>query len=406
MHLRIITENTGGCAMRKKVIFTLLFLFLLSGLSSAQKCINSEGEAVINQTDIPSAKAEAIARAKWAAIEQVVGVEVRAQSVVQNMALVDDAVSKEIRGVVSGYKVLKEENRGDIFWVKAEVCVEPTKAKDALSSLALNNSIAVFIPARKPKVVSEGGASQKMPSGKKEKYAVTIKDEFEETNILSETVIGKLTEQGLKVIDVAPSDTVEAGEIEKAIRSGNYMTLRSMMFRFLSNIMLIGKVDYTVSTKRGQDIGYGIAMPFHNVTVRVNYRIITRDSSGKMVILSAGTEEGKGLATDVEDATAKGLKDAAEKLSPVVLEKVSQYIKGIAKKITVKVRDITDLNTNFEIKDALQNIAWVMNVEEKGLGEFIVSYPENTVYLANSIAQNPPFHIQKFTTYSIEASYK
>lgn len=402
----IINKPKGVCGMSKKVILTILFLLFCSNLSLAQRCINTEGEAVIIQNDIPSAKAEAIARAKWSAIEQVIGVEVKAQSVVQNMALVDEAVSKEIKGAVNSYKVLKEENRGDTYLVKAEVCVEPLKAKDAVSSLALNNSVAVFIPARKPKVVSEGGETQKTPYGKKEKYTVSTKDEYDETNILSETIIGKLTEQGLKVIDVAPTDVVEAADIEKTIKSGNYLTLRSMMYKFLSNILLIGKIDYTISTKKGQDIGYGMAMPFNNVTVRVTYRMVTRDATGKMVILTAGTEEGRGLATNVEDATANGLKDAAEKLSPVVLEKISQYIKGISKRVNIKIKDVTDLNTNFEIKDVLQNLAWVMNVEEKGLGEFVVSYPENTVYLANSIAQKPNFRILKFSTYAIDVAYK
>ncbi len=392
--------------MSKKVILTILFLLFCSNLSLAQRCINTDGEAVIIQNDIPSAKAEAIARAKWSAIEQVIGVEVKAQSVVQNMALVDDAVSKEIRGIVNSYKVLKEENRGDTYLVRAEVCVEPSKAKDAVSSLALNNSIAVFIPARKPKVVSEEEETQKTPYGKREKHTMSMKDEYDETNILSEMLIGRLTDQGFKVIDVAPTDAVDAVEIEKAIKSGNYMTLRSLMYKFLSNILLIGKLDYTISTKKGQDIGYGIAMPFSNVTVRLTYRIVTRDSTGKMVILTAGTAEGRGLATNVEDATANGLKDAAEKLSPVVLEKISQYIKGISKKVHIKVKDITDLNTNFEIKEALQNIAWVMNVEEKGLGEFVVSYPENTVYLANSLQQKGYFKVVNFSQYSISLVYQ
>lgn len=153
----------------------------------------------------------------------------------------------------------------------ANVCVEPSKAKDAVSTLALNNSIAVFIPVRKPSITT-----------------------YEETNILSETLIGRLTEQGYRVIDVAPVDAVDVAEIEKAIKGGNYLTLRSLMYKFLSNILLIGKADYTVSTRRGQDIGYGIAMPFDNVTVRLTYRIVTRDNTGKMVILAAGAEEGRG----------------------------------------------------------------------------------------------------------------
>ena len=275
-----------------------------------------------------------------------------------------------------------------------------------MTSLALNNSIAVFIPARKPKVVRETEDIRKGPHGKSERHGLEVKDEFDETNILTETLIGKLTEQGFTVVDVAPTHAMDAREIENAIKSRNFLTLRSLMYKFLSNMLLIGKIDYTISTKKGQDIGYGISMPFNNVTVRLEYRIVTRDESGKMVILTAGTEQGKGLATNVEDATANGLKDLSEKLTPIVLDKVSQYIKGIAKKVQVKVTDITDINTNFEIKGILQNIAWVTNVEEKGMGEFIVSYSENTIYLANSISQKGNFQIVSFSPYAIRLAYQ
>lgn len=375
---------------RKAIIMVMCLLpiivcLLLSTESFAVTCIDAEGEAIIVNNDIPSAKAEAVARAKWSAVEQMVGVEVKAQSVVQNMALVDDAVSKNIRGFVAGYKLLQQENRRETIWVRINACIEPTKAKDAISSLALNNSVAVFIPAKKP-----GG----------------IREEYEETNILSENLIGRLTEQGYTVVDVAPTHTLEAKEVENAIKSGNFLTLRSLVYKFLSNILLVGKVDYAISTKKGESIGYGLSMPFNNVTVRLAYRIIARDNTGKMVILTAGTEEGKGLAMSVEDATAAGMRELSQKMTPVILEKVSRYIKGVAKKVQVKVTGVNDMSTNFEVKEILQNIAWVANVEEKGIGEFTVSYPENTIYLANSISQKVNFQIVNFSPYSITARYQ
>ena len=400
--------------MGKKMIAVFFFLFVFIFYSSVNvfecfaelKCVNTEGEAVIVNNDVPSAKAEAIARAKWSAIEQAVGVEVKAQSVVQNMTLVDDAISKQIRGVISNFKELAKETRKETFWVRINACVEPLKARDAVSSLALNNSIAVFIPAKKPKVVKEMEEIHKTPYGKTERSGLATKDEYDETNILSENLIGRLTEQGYTVIDVAPTHAADAQEIEKAAKGGNSMTVRSLMYKFLSNILLIGKIDYTISTRKGQDIGYGISMPFNNVTVRLTYRIVTRDSSGKTIILTAGTEEGKGMAMNVEDAAASGLKDLSTKLIPVVMDKVGQYIKGIAKKVQVKVGGVNDINTNFEVKDILQNIAWVTNVEEKGLGEFTLSYPENPFYLANSISQKGNFQIVNFSPYSITIRYQ
>ena len=374
----------------RKFHITLLFLLIIPLFTPAglcqEKCVNTEGEAVIVNNDIPSAKTEAIARAKWAAIEQTVGTEVKAQSFVQNFTLVEDVIKTQVGGFVKRYNVLDETTKTDTILVKIRACVEPTKARQAVSALALNNSIAVFIPARKP--------------GKKG-------DEFEETNILSETLIGKLTDQNYKVVDVAPTQAIDALEIEKAVKSGSTLAVRSMMYKFLSNVIIIGKIDYTISTKKGEDIGYGLSMPFNNVTVRLTYRIVAKNNTtGNMEVLTAGTENGKGLANNVEDAAAEALKDLAEKLTPKILDKVASYIQGNVKKISIKVSGVKDLDTNMEVKNTFQSIVWVTEVEDKGMGEFIVSYPENTIYLANSIKQKGNFNVVNFSPYSLTLDYQ
>lgn len=375
--------------MRKiAIVLSLLFFgFVYAPVGLCQeKCVNTEGEAAIINNDIPSAKTEAIARAKWSAIEQTVGTEVKAASFVQDFALVEDVIKTQVGGVVKSFNVLNQKTQDDILIVKIRACVEPAKARQAVSSLALNNSLAVFIPARKP---GKGG------------------DEFEETNILSETLIGKLIEQNYKVVDVAPTGVVDAMEIEKAVKSGSTLAVRSMMYKFLSNVIIIGKVDYAISTRKGENIGYGLSMPFNNVTVRLTYRIVAKNNkTGTMEILTAGTEQGKGLANNVEDAAAAALKDLAEKLTPTILEKVASYIQGNVKKVNITVKGVTDLATNMEIKSILQKIVWVTGVDEKQMGEFVVSYPENSVYLANSIKQKGNFTVTNFSPYSITLDYK
>jgi hypothetical protein len=348
-----------------------------------QKCINAEGEAVIVNKDVPSARMEAVARARWAAIEQVVGVDVKAGSFVQNFTLVDDVIKTQVGGVVKSHKILREENKGDTLLVKINACVEPGKAQQAVSSLALNNAIAVYIPAKK------------------------LSREFEETNIVSETLIGNLIEQGYTVTDIAPSSAVDAAVIDQAAKTGNYMTLRSTMYKFLSNVLVIGKIDPNISVRKGENIGYGLKMPFSNVTVRMTYRIVARNTkTGNMEILAAGAAEGKGLANSAEDAAANGLKDLVENLKPKILDKMAQYIQGNVKKVRIKVNGVTDMDANLEVKGLLQNIVWVSGVEETQMGEYTVGYPENSVYLANSITQKGRFTIENFTPYSITLNFR
>lgn len=370
------------------VLSLVLSLCTVDGSGQQQKCIDADGEAIIVNNDVPSAKMEATARAKWSAIEQAVGAEVKAQSLVQNFALVEDVIKTQVGGVVRSYRTLGEEASGDTFRVKINACVEPLKAQQAVSALALNNSVAVFIPARKPN-------------------AAQGKDEYEETNILSETLIGKLAGQGFTVVDVAPTQAVDAAEIEKAVRTGSTLAVRSMMYKFLSNLIVIGKIDYTVSTKKGEDIGYGISMPFNNVTVRLAYRIVAKNNkTGNMEILAAGTEDARGIARTVEDAAAQGLKNLAEKVSTAILDKAAQYIQGNTKKVRIKVNGVADLDTNLDVKNMLANTVWVTDVQEQGMGEFTVGYPENTLYLANSMKQKGNFSVVNFSPYSITFDYR
>jgi len=364
-------------------VFSLICILLPVKAPCSVECIDAEGEAPIMNNDVSAAKMEAVARAKWAAIGQTIGMEIKVKTVVQNNALIDEVVIKKINGVVAGFKVLREENKKDTYLVKSNVCIESANAKEAALSLALNNRIGVFIIVKKQSPV----------------------DTYEETNVLSEKLTGKLIEHGYSVIDAVPAQVPGTQGIEDAIQSGNYTSLRAIMYRYLSNVLVVGKADYTVATGKGDNIGYNISMPFQHVVTRLTYRIFTRDSSGKIVVLSAGVEQGKGLANDLDEAVQRGLEDLAEKIGPKIADKLNEYIKGIAKKVSVKIVGLADMSENFAVKETLQNIAWVTKVQEKGLGEFLVDYQENPVYLANSMSLKKEFRIEEFSPYSITVKY-
>ena len=345
------------------------------------KCVTSEGEAAIAGNDVPSARAEAVSRAKWAALEQAVGVEVKAETVVQNFSLVDDAVLKGIKGVIQDYKLIEENIDAGICRVRARVCVEPQRAESAVMALSLNNALVVFLPAKDPET-----------------------GDYEESNPLSEAMIAELTKHGYQVLDAAPGDAVDSAMVDKAMKTGNFILLKSLLSKYLANVMLIGKIDYSISTQKGEDIGYGLSMPMNNVTVRLNYRLITRDKTGKSIVLHSSTEEAKGMAMSVKDAQDKGVKALREKVVPQVLDAMARHIKTNTKKVSLTVKGIGDLNANFAAKEAIQNTAWVTSVEEKGLGEFMVGYPENIVYLLNSLGQRG-FKLQSFTDHSAVLEY-
>jgi hypothetical protein len=345
-------------------------------------CLNITAESVISNNDIPSARIEAINRAKWLAVEQIAGVDVKSRTIVENGALLDDIITTRMQGVVSGYRLLDESRTDDILKVGINACIEPFNAKTAISALALNTSISLYIPSRKPAV-----------SGRKS-------GEYEEENILSQSITGRLVEQGFKVHDIAESHALKLKDIDAAFKGGKQSELRNLIYRYLSNSILIGRIEPTVSFNKGEDAGYGIRMPFNNVTVRLTYRLMSRGADGRMVVLAAGTDEANGLAPAVDDAYAAALKNLSDKFLPLIMEKIYARMKEIGANVTVKVEGVIDPSESLVLREALQRITWVSNVENIALDEFRVSYPENPVYLANSLTQNG-FRIVKYSKDSI-----
>ncbi len=345
-----------------------LALFTLACPVSAKPlCVESEGEAVIVRGDLPSARIEAINRAKWAAVEQVAGVEVNSRTIVQDSALLDDIITTRTQGVVTSHRLIKEQQNVDSVTVRVAACVEPAQAREAVSPLALNSAVAVFVPARQ------------LTGGKQVQY--------DDSTSFSEALNHALIQKGFTVRDLAAGPAIKAADMDRALKDGNLIALRSLAYRYQTNTILIGRIEPTISTSRGEDVGYGISMPFTTVTVRLNYRLLTRDGGGQLAILAAGSEEATGLAPAPADAQAAALKNLAERAVPVIMDKVEQRIRELAAKVRVTVEGVSSPDESFAVRDTLQRITWVAGVEDLGLGQFRVSFPENPLYLANSLTQ-------------------
>jgi hypothetical protein len=373
----------------KKILFFCTFLILLFGrltpAYSEEKCVNTEGEAIIVNKNIVPARLEATARARWSAVGLAAGVETKTKSFEQSFPLLEDIIKTKSGYLIKSFKITDEKITADKIKVRINACVDIGPAKESISRLALNNSIAIFIPAGKP---GYGGNRTK---GK---------------NVLFETLTAILAEQNYIVLDAVPGKTIEAEEIERAVQSGNNETLRGIMNKFSSHLLLTGKVDYTVSSQKGEKTGRKTSMTLNNVTAHLNYHIIARNNkTGNLEILAAGAEQARGLANSEDDATAEAMKDLAQNIAPSVLDKVGLHIKNNTKKISVKVNGADNDDKVAEVVELLKSIVWVSDVEETQKGNFIVRYPENTLYLVGSIRQKGKFKVVSFSSYSLVLDY-
>ena len=359
---------------------TLLLCLLLAlpcPVTAKPVCVVTEGEGLIVREDIPSAKIEAINRAKWAAVEQVAGVEVQSRTIVEDSALLDDIITTQARGVVTSHHLLHEQTLPEVVKVRLKACVEPAQARNAVSPLALNSTVAVFVPSRQ---LDKGS-------------------HYSDTTSFSESLNNALIQKGFTVRDLAGGPGIKAADMDRALKEGTFIALRSLAYRYQANTMVIGRIEPTISTNRGEDVGYGVSMPFTKVTVRLTYRLLTRDGRGELVIVAAGSEEATGLAPAPEDAQAVALNNLSAQAVPIIMAKVDQRMKDLANKVLVTVEGVRTPQETFAVRDTLQRITWVGSIEDVGLGHFRVSFPENPLYLANGLSQRG----YKIITYSKDA---
>ena len=363
----------------KKILF--LFLLLINFSIAGVRCIEATGvgEATIYDEDVASAKQEALARAKWDAIEKALGITTSVETIIENFKLLDEVVKTEVRGFIRNVKVLKEEVFPDYVRVEIKGCVYPKEAEKAISLISRDTAFSVMILTKRPNRV-----------------------EFEEMNPVTAELINILNEQGFKVYDFAGDPNIDPLLIEEIIARRKFITLRAYMSRVLSGALIVGKVELIPSTKAGQDIGYGISSPFYVVTARLTYFLLTKDR-GRVRVVASGSLSAMGRALNIDDAGYKAMENLAKRLGSDIMGKIERYMAIKKKTITVIVKGVKSTQDNFEIKKRLQRIPWVQSVEDIGLGRFKVVYLEKTVYLANSIERIPFLKLIRFSPTEIVA---
>jgi hypothetical protein len=363
--------------MRKSLLLVLSLLLFTFSVFAAPIKVTAIGEADIMNGDKSSARMQAVARAKWTAMEEASGVRVKSETIVQNAMLVDEAIKNEVTGVIQSFSVTGEEEDGKVYRVMIDAVIVPEKAKQAVGSLAKNTSISVMIPVVFP-----------------DKHV-------EETNVLTETVINELTMQQMDVIDIVSTDGLKVNQLDRAMRTNNYMAMRDIASKHLSGTILVGKVDTTATAKEGSDVGYGVSLPFNVVTGRLTYRLLNQQGPS-VRILASGFLSARGMGATLEDATNQMMdnmnREVSSRLVSIVMEKIKG---GNNKSILVQLAGNPDLNSIMELKQMLSYTAWVLEVNNKGADALEVKYPEKALYLATAINSKPNYSVEKMTEYSI-----
>ncbi|MBI5049719.1 MAG: flagellar assembly protein T N-terminal domain-containing protein [Nitrospirae bacterium] len=118
-------------------VFTTCFFTANSLSASSGEQIIAEGYATIVEGKKDIARDRAISDAFRRAIEQVVGVMVEAETVVNNFELLNDRIYSQTVGYIKNYKIIEEKIEGDTLKLKIEAVVAVSNLEKDLDAVGI-----------------------------------------------------------------------------------------------------------------------------------------------------------------------------------------------------------------------------------------------------------------------------
>ncbi len=128
----------------------LLLLFVLAAGTVFAIEIETYGEALIINDDKASAKAMALSRAKWAAVETVSPAKIKIDTIINNAELADEAVKTELSATIKSYSIIEETVKDNRYIIKIKANVIPEKTENLIDRLSNDTSICVMIAGSMP----------------------------------------------------------------------------------------------------------------------------------------------------------------------------------------------------------------------------------------------------------------
>jgi hypothetical protein len=127
--------------LKSAVIFLIILQFTLTKATAQDetktRTVVVTGEAAIYEGNTAQAKNRALQEAFSAAIRQVMGTYISAQSFTQNFMTIDRSVLNRAKGYIKTYKILEINRTKDILQMKIRAVVSEDGIKDDLTALGI-----------------------------------------------------------------------------------------------------------------------------------------------------------------------------------------------------------------------------------------------------------------------------
>ncbi len=322
--------------------------------------VKTTGYGTIVSGDKATARDEAIVDARARALEQVAGVFIDAETILENELILEATVRSTTSGFVADYRVLSEGvNPEGLYEVTLEADVVPGEYQEKIrKEIARNASVVVMI------------------------HEENMGEEVA-TPAVENEVVSALVGAGFTVYDRQQLGRLRDREAKLAVLEGKTDAAQRIGLQFLSNLVISGDASARYSQETG-----GIVSARASASARM-----VEVETGR-IVANKRVDRVKGFDLSAGEAGYKALEAAAKEMAAVVLDWMnSEYLASRMRDVTVEVRGVEDMNGYRMVANLLRDMRWVEEVTETSFrptaSVFAVRYPEKLVYLASRLDRSP-----------------
>jgi hypothetical protein len=375
----------------KKLLIPAFLLFLAAAVwaqDGKTVTVTVRGEATLFGGDIPAAREEALVDAQRNALEQVLGVQIKAQTAVQDFMLADDTILSMVSGYVKSSKILSEKTEKEFLVIEAQVEVSKEITPEAAGKLLRNFSCVVGFFSE-----TDG----------KEVY----------DDRLTNQLVAKLVKGGFDVRDASQLFALSGFEdrvIAAAIKQ-DMTAARNIGWQALSNIVIVGYAKLTAGEKK-EVTGFAGPVAVYTYNCWIDLRAI-ETSTGKIIAQYAPDMGGvTGTGSTPEKASQDALTKAGDKaFGAELFDQLAEYGKEKGIEVRVEVENIPTLEEYNLVKQMLNNIRFRdSDVRDEGFeagktSVFSFKYAENIRLIALKLDHTPKLSVIETTKDKVVARY-
>ncbi len=321
--------------MRTSTIPLLLLLMVSFTLAQEGPVVSVTvcGEATIFSGDVPAAREEALVDAQRNAVEQVLGVEIKSQTAIQDFMLADDTILSMISGHVKDSKIISEKQEHEFLVLEVECSVVKELSDEEAQKLMRNFSCVVgFTTEIDGKIVD--------------------RDER-----IANKLISDLVKADFDVRDISQLMSNEGFKAQflKATKGQNVGAARWIGRKMLSNIVIVGNAKLQLKEKK-EVIGFAGPVGVYVYECWMDARAIEAESGQIIAQYAAPLEGVKGTGNNEDKAITDALVKAEKEFNKDLISQLTAYGGRKSRPITVLIEGIPAYNDFLTVKQYLTNI--------------------------------------------------